>query len=41
MKDKHNKNWNLIPHRTAELYLICCINEAVYTFAKDNKIQIP
>ena len=41
MKDKHNKNWSLIPHRTAELYLICCINEAVYTFAKDNNIEIP
>ena len=41
MKDKHNKSWNLIPHRTAELYVICCINEAVYTFAKDNNIEIP
>ena len=41
MKDKHNKSWNLIPHKTAEFYLICCINEAVHTFAKDNNIEIP
>ena len=41
MKDELIKEWNLIPQKTAELYLICCINEAVCTFAKDNNIEIP
>ena len=41
MRDNFIKEWNLISRETAKLYTICCINEAVYTFAKDNNIEIP
>lgn len=33
--------WDLVSYNIAEAFAICCINNAVYSFAEENNVDIP